>query len=550
MFSRPWTFTLPGFQIDEILEEQGGLSVQAHSLTQTATCPMCKHKSNRIHSYYQRTLKDLPIADYTVQLRLTVRRFRCVNSTCARKTFVESLGTLALKHAQRTQRFTSATTALGLALGGEAGQRAATKVHLPTSPDTLLRMVRGVPIGAEGQICRVIGIDDWAFKRSKSYGTLIVDLEQHRPVELLSDRTAEIVAAWLKQHPEIQIVTRDRSTEYIRGIAMGAPQAQQVADRWHLLKNMTELLERLLANLRSELSHFLAQFSSPVEPVVRRIEKRSKNEQLARAARRAKRMARYDQVRALSAQGMKIKQIAQRLKMSRMTVRQFVKAETYPEMAPHSRTGALTPFEPYLRQRWKEGCRNALQLWREVCARGYRAKTQRQVAKWVKLRREEPKRYSHMSKRTARSVAPLPVTANHISVSQVSVPSAKRLAWLLVKDSEQLDDEESILLEQLLRHPAVNKCYALGQQFTKMVRHQLPRKLTAWLKACQDSGIPEFASFAEGINGDRSAIRAALTLPWSNGQLEGQVNRLKLLKRQMYGRAKFDLLRIRVLTKS
>lgn len=549
MLSRPWTFTLSGFQIDEIREERGCLYVQAQSLTLTAACPSCQHKSDRIHSYYQRTLKDLPLADYTVRLHLSVRRFRCLSPRCPRKTFVESLGPLALKHAQRTQRFTSATTALGMALGGEAGQRTASKLHLPTSPDTLLRMLRQVPFRVESKSFRVIGIDDWAFKRSTSYGTLIVDLEHHRPVELLSDRTAETVAAWLKHHPEIQIVTRDRSTEYIRGIALGAPQAQQVADRWHLLKNMTELLERLLANLRAELSRFLAQFSRPDEPVVQRIEKRSKNEQLLRAARRDKRMARYEEVCTLSAQGLKIKPIAQRLKMSRMTVRQFVKAKTDPEMAPHTRLGALTPFEPYLFQRWKAGCRNALQLWREVCARGFRGKTHRQVAKWVGLRREEPKRYSHMSKRTALSVAPLPAIANLTAASQVTVPSHKRLAWLLVKDPEQLDEKEATLVRQLLQHPTVDKCYALGQQFTQMVRHQLPKKLPAWLKACPERGIPEFASFADGINSDRSAIRAALTLAWSNGQLEGQVNRLKLLKRQMYGRANFDLLRIRVLTR-
>jgi transposase len=550
MSSRPWTITLPGFQIDEIREEQGCLYVQAQSQTLTATCPSCDYQSDRIHSYYRRTLKDLPIGEHMVQLCLTVRRFRCVNPTCLRKTFVESLGPLARKHAQRTQRFTCATRGLGMALGGEAGQRTASKLHLPTSADTLLRMIRQVQIVADGKSFRVIGIDDWAFKRSTSYGTLIVDLEQHRPIELLSDRTAATVAAWLKQHPEIQIVTRDRSTEYIRGITLGAPQAQQVADRWHLLKNMTEMLERLLATLRSELSRFLAQFSDINEPLVRRIEKRSKNEQLVRAARRAKRLARYEQVRALAAQGVKIRQIAQRLEMSRMTVRQFVKAETFPERAPRMPTGALTPFEPYLRERWQDGCRNALELYREVCAKGYRAKTHRQVSKWVKLRREEPKRYSPMHKRTAASIATIAATMNPTGVLPVTVPSAKRLAWLLVKDQEQFDENEKALLNQLLQHPAVAKCHALAQQFTKMVRYQLPKKLPGWLKACQESGIPEFASFADGIKNDRSAIRAALTLPWSNGQLEGQVNRLKLIKRQMYGRAKFDLLRIRVLSET
>ncbi len=536
--------------MEEVHEEQPGICMQAQSLTESASCPSCNHKSNRIHSYYHRTLKDLPLADHTVQLHLTVRRFRCVDPQCPRETFVEPLGALALKHAQRTQRFTCASTVLGMALGGEAAQRAASKLHLPVSPDTLLRMIRQVPTASEGKSFRVVGIDAWAFKRSTAYGTLIVALEQHRPVELLADRTAETLATWLKQHPEIEFVTRDRSTEYMRGITLGAPQAQQVADRWHLLKNINELLERLLTNLRSELSRFLTQFSHPQEPVVRRIEKRSKNEHLVRAERRAKRVARYEQVRVLYAEGVQIKRIAQQLKMSRMTVRQFVKAETYPERAPRVCTGALTPFEPFLRQRWQEGCRNALQLYREVCARGYRGKTHRQVAKWVKLRREEPKRYSHMRKRTAAPNTPLPATTNPTGVSQVTVPSAKRLAWLLVKDPEQLDEKENALLRQLLQHPVVAKCYALAQQFTKMVRYQLPKKLPPWLKECRASGIPEFASFADGIDNDRSAIRAALTLQWSNGQLEGQVNRLKLIKRQMYGRANFDLLRIRVLTQT
>lgn len=262
MPSRPWTLTLPGFKIDEIREEHGRLRVQAHSMTQTAACPSCLYVSDRIHSYYQRILKDLPIADNTVHLHLTVPRFRCVNSKCTRKTFVEAPGELALKHAQRTQRFTSAATALGMMLGGEAGQCTASKLHLPSSPDTLLRMLRRVPIATEGKIFRVIGIDDGAFKRSASYGTLIVDLEHQRPVELLSDRTAETVAAWLQHHPEIQMVTRNRSTEYVRGITLGAAQAQQVADHWPLLKNLTELLERLLSNLRSEPSHFLAHYSN------------------------------------------------------------------------------------------------------------------------------------------------------------------------------------------------------------------------------------------------------------------------------------------------
>lgn len=549
MSYRPWTFSLPGFKIDEIREDQGCIHIQAQSLTKTAYCPSCNHVSNRIHSYYQRTLKDISIAEHIVHLHLTVQRLRCLNPKCERKTFAESLTGLALKHAQRTQRFTYSCTTLGMALGGEAGQRAASRLHLSLSADTLLRMIRRTPIETVASTFQVIGIDDWAFKRRESYGTLIVDLERRRPIELLPDRTAESVAAWLKQHPEIQIVTRDRSTEFARGITMGAPQATQIADRWHLLKNLTELLERILSNLRSELSQLPVHVSAPNEPVVRRREKRSQNEQFARKARRVNRLARYEQVRALYAKGVKIKRIAQQLKISRMTVRKFVKAETYPEMAPHSRAGALTPFEPYLRQRWKEGCRNALQLWREVCAQGYRG-TRRQVAKWVCLRREEPKRYSDMNKRRAVCPETTASASKATGMSPITLPSAKRLAWLLVKDHERLDERENAMLLHLLQQPAVATCHALAQQFTTMIRQRLSGQLTACLQACHESAIPEFASFADGIENDIAAVRAALAMKWSNGQLEGQVNRLKLIKRQMYGRANFDLLRIRVLSET
>ena len=285
---------------------------------------------------------------------------------------------------------------------------------------------------------RVIGIDDWAFKRNRSYGTLIVDLENHRAIEVLSDRSAEGVATWLQQHPEVQIVARDRSTEFARGINLGAPQAKQIADRWHLLKNLTEVLERILSNVRADLSRFVARQSESNAPVVRRSEIRSKNEPMARRARREQRKARYEQVRALAAQGMTERAIAQQLHMSRNTIRKFVKAATFPEMAPHSRGSRLTPFEPYLHRRWKEGCRNALQLWREVYAQGYGG-TRRQVTKWVCRRREVPRRFSNVNQRRPEPTNTTLAPSQMHSHATLTVPSAKRLAWLLVKVPEKLD---------------------------------------------------------------------------------------------------------------
>jgi transposase len=284
-------------------------------------------------------------------------------------------------------------------------------------------------------------------------------------------------------------------------------------------------------------------------PIVRRTEIRAKNEHLARTARRAQRQALYEQVRALAAQRLTERASAQQLHRSRNTIRKFVKAETFPEMAPHSRASGLDPFEPYLQKRWQAGCRNALQLWRELQAQGY-AGTRRQVTKGVCRRREVPRRFSNVKPRQLRMSEVTPVPSQNDRNTAVTVPRAKRLAWLLVKTPEKLEAEDTILLAFLQRHPVVATCYLLAQQFTTMVRNRAQQNLQGWLSACQDSGIPEFASFATALENDISAVRAALTWEWSNGQLEGQINRLKLLKRQMYGRANFDLLRIRVLTQN
>lgn len=548
MSSRPWTFSLPGFAIHEVREDLGIIHINAQSLATLARCPACHHRSGRKHSYYKRTLKDLPVGEHGLQLHLPLHRFRCLNTKCERKTFAESLGSLAPRHAQRTQRFTQACRTLGMALGGEAGERAANQRRLSLSADTVLRILHSTPLELGRSRFRVIGIDDWAFKRNRSYGTLIVDLENHRPIEVLSDRTAEVVAAWLQLHPEVQIGARDRSTEFARGISLGAPQAKQIADRWHLLKNLTEVRERILSNLRADLSRFVAQQSEANAPLVRRSEIHSKNEPMARRARREQRKARDEQVRARAAQGITERAIAEQLHMSRNTIRKFAKAATFPEMAPPSRVSRLTRFEPYLHTRWNEGCRNALQLWREVYAQGYDG-TRRQVTKWVCRRREVPRRFSNVNQRHLEPTNTTLAQSQMHRNPTLTVPSAKRLAWLLVKVHAKLDARETVLLGLLQQQPVVARCYALAQQFTRMVRNRVPQKLPSWLKACQGSGIPEFASFADVLKKDLSAIRGALTWEWSNGQLEGQVNRPKFIKRQMYGRANFDLVRIRVLWK-
>jgi transposase len=224
---------LPGCTIDHMTVQDSLLQVTAHADARSAVCPTCQHAVDRVHSRYQRQPHDLPVSTLTVRVCLTVRRFFCLNAACPRRTFAEQFPLLVPVRAQRTGRLTH-------------------HLQMPTSPATLLRIIRATPDPVLPPL-RVVGVDDFAFRRRHRYSTLVIDLERQKPVDLLPDRSAATLATWLKGHPNIEIITRDRSTEYARGVTAGAPQAQQIADRWHLLVNLREALERMLTRLHSEL---------------------------------------------------------------------------------------------------------------------------------------------------------------------------------------------------------------------------------------------------------------------------------------------------------
>jgi transposase len=549
MSSDTYVFRIKGFVVNRIVEEQDHLQVAARSTATKARCPTCRRYSHRVHSYYTRRVRDLPIQGQPVCFLLQVRRFRCLNATCPRRTFAESISEIAPQHAQRSEAFTAATRGIGLSLGGEAGQRLSHRLHLPLSADTLLRIIRATPAPVPSEPLQAVGVDDWALRRSALYGTLVVDLERHQPIELLPDRTADTLAAYLREHSPIAFVSRDRSTEYRRGISLGAPQAVQIADRWHLLKNLQEVLERILAGLRVSLRDLPPVGIDPVAPRWPRETVRSANERTLRQGQRERRLERFEQVRTLHAQGLGILRIAKTLHMSRVTVRTYLKAEAFPEMAPRPRASRLRAYEPYLRQRWQGGCRNASQLWREIREQGFPG-GRRQAMKWVRVRREVPRRHSPVLQPSVLG-GELKAAPAHKPFDARDLPSTRKLAWLLMKAPGKLDESEALWWQQIQQHPTVALSQQLAQQFINLIAQRKYRQLTQWIRACQQSENADWASFATGIETDGAAVKAALRWPWNNGQLEGQLNTtLKLIKRQMYGRAKFDLLRTRVLSET
>lgn len=512
-------------------------------VARSAKCPLCHRPSRRVHSHYWRTLQDLPCSGRAVRLRVQARRFFCGNRRCERRIFVERFPSFADPHAQKTQRLKQAQTAIGQAVGSRPGVRLATNLTVPTSATTLLRLERADP-APQRPTPRVLGVDDWAFRKGHHYGTILFDLERRWVVDLLADRKPETLAAWLKAHPGVEIVSRDRAEAYASGIRQGAPNAQQVTDRWHLVKNLGQALERVLEGKSSLLQQSAqspqASDNSPSEDLASPVPEEnaigSGNQQEQRLARqkechRQERLQRYEQVRDLFAKGWTLSAIASHLALSRKTVQKFAKATTFPERSERARRPCrIDAFQKYLRQRWQEGCHNAAELFKEIVSLGYRGGTT-MVRNYLNTLRHPP---TAVQKKGGEK----------ISVRQVAM-------WTLRKDTDRTPRQQAILdrLEEL--HTPFQCAYEFAQRFLVMIR-QCPRTdqtgaFREWLSEALACEVGAIRAFAASLRQDQAAVEAGLALPWSNGPVEGSNNRLKFLKRRGYGRANFDLLRRRVL---
>jgi transposase len=547
-------FALPEFQIEFVRTVGTKLLVEAHATISVRCCPSCQHSSRRIHSRYTRSARDLPVSEQAVSLVLHVRRFFCDNPDCPRRTFAERLPDLVPFRAQRTVRLTRTLQVLGFALSGEAGAHVATRLQMRVSGDTLLRIMRHTDTEPPATP-RVLGVDDFALQKGRVYGTILVDLERHRPVDLLPDRTADTFATWLRTHPGVTLIARDRSTEYARGATEGAPTAVQVADRWHVLQNLREAVERVLNRNHAQLCQLPILVTPPLAPVApakpRRLRAVSASERIRQAASRARRLARYQAVRQLVAEGVSYRAIARQLRLSRTTVRLFAQAEAFPERAVRQPSATiLDPYLAYLQQRWEAGCSNGAQLWREIRAQGYPG-GHRQVRRWVHQQRTTPAPTTPANYRPpcdgTNSGRRPRKSRRGKKPAQEPLAAPRQLVWLFLRGSAKLTPEETTTLARLPQDPQIMRAYELAQQFQQMVRERRSAELDDWLAACAASGVADLQTFATTLRRDETAIRNALIEPWSTGQVEGQITRLKCIKRQMYGRANFDLLRQRIL---
>jgi transposase len=537
-----------GLDLESLSIETGHVSISVSSGTSRSVCPLCGRRSSRVHSRYLRTVSDLPWHGISIELEVRARRFFCDEPSCERKIFCERLEEVAAR-ARKTSRLEEALLAIALELGGRAGARLALELGILAARDALLRRIKAAPVPEVGKV-RVLGVDDFAFKKGSTYGTILVNLEDHKVVDLLAERSQESLVAWFRSHPaaEVEVATRDRSNIYREGLAKGAPDATHVADRWHLLHNLTLTLEEYLLQKRPVLQKAAASEAKPGQkedadfssgPIMPN-RPRNHDRKIEEAARKRheRLVEQWRNIRRLYLAKADLRDICRQLGISARTVYRYKDlTEPPPRTAYKRKASVLDPYVPYLVKRWEEGCHNGKRLYREIREQGYQNSEEICARFTAQLRRAEAR---------GKPISSVP-RARQGSVAGLS-PTAKNVAALFMRHEEKLDEEQEKYLKRLCdADEALADTHRLTQEFAEMVRGLEGEDLDGWLKDAEESRSTAMRGFALGLRKDLDAVRAGLTEEWSNGCVEGFVHKLKLLKRQGYGRAGFELLRARML---
>jgi transposase len=521
---------LAGVEVERIERVAGQVKIWARTRSCARACPSCGFCSTKVHSRYRRRLADIALGGQPAVIVLQVRRLFCDELSCQRRTFAEQVPDLTVRYARKTTLLVEVLQAIAVALAGRAGARLARALHAAASRSTLLRLVMAVPDPA-ASTPRVLGVDDFALRRGQNYGTVLIDCHSGAPLELLAGRDATTLADWLTAHPGVEVICRDRFGAYAEGARTAAPQATQVADRFHLWQNLTQAVERCVAAHRACLDEPPDEPSAGVQTAVAvpaPVAAPSLEPDPEPTGRFADRVRRHHaRVHELLADGHGIRTIARRLGWGRHTVQRYARASTWQELvdgrwqAP--RASRLDAFKPYLHQRVDDGCGNAAQLLREVSSRGYTG-SYSTVRDYLEQHRP--------------AKAPLAPPA----------PTVREVTGWLTRHPDCLTEDQRLGHKTLTdRCPELQATSEHVRAFATILTQLTGQNLRAWISDVKAAGLPGMSPFAKGLEQDLDAVTAGLTTRWNSGPVEDRVNHIKMIKRQMFGRAGLPLLRKRVL---
>ena len=519
---------------------------------QPTFCPGCGAQSKSRHSTYWRTLWDLSAQGAPVIVNARLGRWRCRNQQCDRRIFTERVPGLAAPFARRTARLAGIVRLLGHSAGGRPSERLMRRLGMPVSDTTILAGLRkhGRARSESSAVAavHVAGVDDWAWRKRSNYGTIIVDLERREVVDVLADRSAATTARWFKDHPGVEVVSRDRAGLYAEAAREGAPQARQVADRFHLLQNFRETIERQLGGYEAPIpeSHVNPDDSQATLPLLAQSDCASDavtQKRLMRRGRQAVRQELFDEIRALFEGGSSIREIARKLGLGRRRVERWVRRIDLPDLNTMA-SKPCTPahFGTLLARRWAEGVTKIRHLFAEIRHHGYTGSFSHLARFLAPWRSGEP------SLEGDEQEEPAPVRVRTLDPVTGRVISPLTAAALCVKPRGQMTARQVANVDALKAASAeFTAMRRLAMRFRGLLRGGTAEGLDAWLIDARASGIYAMQRFAKTIRQDLEAVRNAVSEPWSNGQTEGQINRLKTLKRAMYGRSGVELLRARMM---
>jgi transposase len=519
----------PTLAVDTVERSAEGLVICLHATTSCVSCPRCGTTGSRVHSRYTRTVADLTCVGQRLTLKLLVRKWICPVDSCPQRIFAEPFTELVHRYARMTERLIKALQSIGVTTNGADGAYLSSSLAMLTTAKTLIRRVLELPLPQEGSV-RIAGIDEWAWKKGARYGTILVDLEQRRVAGLLPERSVESSTAWFKKHAEVKMVSRDRGKIFREAASRGAPQAKQVVDRFHLQKNFAEALEKFFGHHKRVLKKAAQQLAgktlpSPKTAATRHIEQERKR-------RYAERVRRHKKIWKLFRAGYRKEDIAQIVGVGSRSVYRALEHEQPPSRHRRHWTHHLVdPYVSYLTKRWNEGCHTARELHEEIVAQGYTGSL-RAIERIVAQLR--PHGIKSVTKQT---------------ITFQKAPSPRNTALMMVRPEKSRTADQTTFIDQLCKSDSTTAiAYHLAQAFGSLLRNREGKPgLEQWKGAVRASGIAELIDFVEGLADDAEAIVNGCTEPWSNGMVEGFINKVKWIKRSSYGQAGFPLLQRRVL---